>query len=192
MTSTRLIQTLFGIVLLLAVADASAQMYRWTDAQGRVHYSNEPPPKDAKNVEQKRLRSNTVSGGDGSYALEEALKKNPVRLYTTGKCEPCNEARQFLGKRGVPFAETHLGDNDEGRAQLRKLGGADGLPVMTVGERMNKGFYPDAWDAALDSAGYSRYAAAKAPAKPAPKSPPANASTDSSVAESPPATPTEP
>lgn len=37
-------RTLILIGLLCAAASASAQIYRWTDAQGRVHFSNTTPP----------------------------------------------------------------------------------------------------------------------------------------------------
>lgn len=33
------------LVFLCAAANASAQIYRWVDANGRVHYSNTTPPK---------------------------------------------------------------------------------------------------------------------------------------------------
>lgn len=35
-------------MLLLVPLLASAQVYRWTDKAGTVHYSNEPPPKGVK------------------------------------------------------------------------------------------------------------------------------------------------
>jgi len=35
-------------LLLLATSIAGAQVYRWVDAKGTVHYSNEKPPADAK------------------------------------------------------------------------------------------------------------------------------------------------
>jgi hypothetical protein len=37
-------RTLIAVCLLCAAASASAQIYRWTDAQGRVHFSNTTPP----------------------------------------------------------------------------------------------------------------------------------------------------
>lgn len=36
--------TLVAGILLLLTAHAQAQVYKWTDAQGRVHYSAQPPP----------------------------------------------------------------------------------------------------------------------------------------------------
>jgi hypothetical protein len=38
----------FLLILLLSAAQASAQVYRWVDAKGRVHYSNEAPPPGVK------------------------------------------------------------------------------------------------------------------------------------------------
>jgi hypothetical protein len=37
-----------AFLLLLACTVASAQVYRWKDSAGTVHYSNEPPPKGVK------------------------------------------------------------------------------------------------------------------------------------------------
>jgi hypothetical protein len=44
---------LAGALLLGIAGMVAADIYRWTDSQGRVHYSNEPPPKnvDAKKIE---------------------------------------------------------------------------------------------------------------------------------------------
>jgi hypothetical protein len=36
------------LLLLLCATSAAAQVYRWVDAKGTVHYSNAAPPKDAK------------------------------------------------------------------------------------------------------------------------------------------------
>jgi hypothetical protein len=36
------------LVLLLATVPAHAQVYRWIDSRGTVHYSNNPPPEAAK------------------------------------------------------------------------------------------------------------------------------------------------
>jgi len=41
-------RTLIFLVLLCVAVSASAQIYRWTDAQGRVHFSNVTPPQGVK------------------------------------------------------------------------------------------------------------------------------------------------
>jgi hypothetical protein len=39
---------LLAIVAALSGAAVGAQTYKWTDAQGKVHYSDQPPPADVK------------------------------------------------------------------------------------------------------------------------------------------------
>lgn len=39
-----------SLILLAACASASAQIYRWTDAQGRTNFSNTPPPQGVKST----------------------------------------------------------------------------------------------------------------------------------------------
>jgi Domain of unknown function (DUF4124) len=61
-------RTIFFLGLSLSVATAFAaqsQVYKWTDAQGVVHYSDAPPPTTQANVQQVR-----VSGGDRPHAVE--------------------------------------------------------------------------------------------------------------------------
>lgn len=41
---------LFFLVFAAAAGSASAQIYRWTDASGRVNFSNTPPPSGTKAV----------------------------------------------------------------------------------------------------------------------------------------------
>jgi Domain of unknown function (DUF4124) len=47
------------ILLLLAGTNAFADIIKWVDDQGRVHYSDQPPPQDAQ---PKTLRSDSESG----------------------------------------------------------------------------------------------------------------------------------
>ncbi|MFN2348328.1 MAG: DUF4124 domain-containing protein [Thioalkalivibrio sp.] len=48
MSVVRNILTVVGLAALLVVTSAQAQMYRWTDEQGRTHYSDSPPPEAAR------------------------------------------------------------------------------------------------------------------------------------------------
>ena len=43
------------IGLLLSLAAHAGEMYKWTDAQGRTHYSDKPPPGQLEGVEQREL-----------------------------------------------------------------------------------------------------------------------------------------
>src|SRR2546422_6579582 len=109
----------FGVVLLLALAAgavAAQQLYRWTDEKGRLNVADTPPPPGAKDVHRWRVTaSRAAEGGSEPYALLQARKESPVTLYTATDCEPCNDARQLLNSRGIPFKEVSVTERSEER-----------------------------------------------------------------------------
>jgi len=104
--------------LVLSAPTAQAQ-YKWVGADGRVNYSDLPPPPDDRRTLLRAPGSPAAArsepqGGEPQrngaearlpYALRTALEKHPVVLYTTGGCEPCDLARTHLTKRGGPYTE---------------------------------------------------------------------------------------
>jgi len=149
------------IVLLLAVMlslGAHAQsVYRWVDKDGKVSYSDTPPPADVKNVQQKRLGSGvTVDQDQLPYGVKLAMEKNPVALFANACGEPCSGGRALLSKRGVVYTERDPEKSAADAEALKKVAGALDVPVLTVGDKMMRGFDADAWNAALDAAGYPR------------------------------------
>jgi len=90
------------------------------------------------------------------YALRDAQKNFPVTLYTAPSCkEPCAQARAALNKRGVPFKEVQVWD-EETNARLKEVSQSNEVPVLSVGRSVQKGFEQGAYDGLLDSAGYPR------------------------------------
>jgi glutaredoxin len=166
--------------LLAAVLGASAasvlaqQLYRWTDEKGRVHVTDTPPPPSAKGVQkQKPAVSNTepAAAPQQPYELAQAMKDFPVTLYTSPICkEPCAQARDALNKRGVPFKEVQVWEEDT-NAELKRVTGSTEVPALVVGRSVHKGFLQSAFDALLDSARYPRAGMLPARNQAAPKTP---------------------
>lgn len=140
------------VVTLLVTANAHAQLYKWVAPDGKITYSDTPPPSSARKVEEKALAVGPSSTGL-PFELANAVKASPVTLYTTSKCEACTDARNFLNTRGIPFAEKTVNNNDE-IARLKQAGGDRQLPFATIGSNKQSGFNSDLWDAALTRAGY--------------------------------------
>ena len=154
--------------------NASAQLYKWVGADGKVTYSDNPPPAGAKQL------STKASGGESSGVplpedLAAAVSKNPVTLYTGATCAPCNEGRTLLKQLGVPFSEKTVSSNDD-LDKLKKVSGETQLPLLVISNSKFRGFNHADWRVALSSAGYPetnklpktyRYPAAE-PAAPAP------------------------
>ena len=143
----------FVAPLLLLPLLAQAQMYRWVDEDGKVHYSDRVPTSGARNV-QKQSTSAAQGSSPLPYALQQAVKNFPVALYTSEGCkDPCAQAREWLNKRGVPYSEHTVVDETD-IAELKKLSGGSGVPVMTVGREVYRGFEAGNYKVALDTAGY--------------------------------------
>ena len=144
---------LIALPLLLA-GTASAQPYRWIDERGGVNYSDTPPPPgSASSVQRKQLRDNAV-GGQGSYEVDKAMRESPVTLYSHPDCkEQCQIARDTLNKRGIPFREVVVDDQPK-QDELKRVSGGINVPVMVVGGQVETVISADAYNRALDLAGY--------------------------------------
>ena len=145
----------FMLLLSLSLwsASAHAQLYKWVGPDGKVNYTDVPPPSSASKVEQKAMTGGGSGYGDLPYEVSEAVKANPVTLYTTANCSACDEGRRLLNQRGIPFKEKTVASNED-IAQLKQAGGTSQLPFLTVGRGKQTGFQADSWGAALSAAAY--------------------------------------
>lgn len=164
-------------ILWIACGDAAGQAYRWVDEQGRIHYTQTPPPPAAKGIQRKDFRSSGGESGDLPYATQVAAKNYPVTLYTQPDCgSPCDDARASLVKRGVPFREVSAVSQKE-FDEVKQISGKEGVPLLVVGSLFQRGFDEARFNSLLDTAGYPAVAprvqteaAGKSPAAAAPPS----------------------
>ncbi|WP_144290319.1 DUF4124 domain-containing protein [Chitinilyticum litopenaei] len=91
------------ILALLLAAGAQAQIYKWTDDSGRVHYSDQPPPGkggQAKVVDTKGAAVSSVSSGGGKASASVAASKPEVMPSPVARKDPngpgCEDARKRL------------------------------------------------------------------------------------------------
>jgi len=160
----------FALFLCCCIAASLAQaaeLYRWVDAEGKVHYTDQQPPASAKKVEEKNLGGNSIDTAELPYATRQAIKKSPVTLYANDCGEPCKQARDHLAQRGIPYSAKNPQTSSDDAQALKKLIGELYVPVLVVGGAVSKGYEKGTWDAALDAAGYPKSALAKKAAVPA-------------------------
>jgi hypothetical protein len=152
-------------VAMLAIAlPLHAAMYKWVDAQGRVQYSDTPPPADARKVEERRIVPNTIGTSGLPFAVQEAAKRNPVTLWMHDCGELCTKARDYLARRGIPHTVRNPARIEEQESWRKASGGDSAVPRLLVGINASlKGFDENEWAAALDAAGYPRTAPAMKP-----------------------------
>jgi glutaredoxin len=156
--NVRLIST--AILAAVLVTTATAQtVYRWVDANGRVQYSDQPPPPGAKDAQERNVQGNSIQNNEASLGTVEAQKKNPVTLYVSECGESCDSAKSFLNKRGVPHTVVDPTRSAELNKKFKDETGSNVLPVLKIGERRLTGWSEGNWTSALDSAGYPKTAA---------------------------------
>ena len=152
---------LLAVTLCAFTVGAGAQVYRWTDAQGRVNVTDTPPPASAKAKDVKKLDAGLATSVPATapptsqepFALQQAKAKYPVTLYTVPNCEGCNAARTLLNARGVPFKESSLTDPAQ-IEDFKKVVGGNTVPAIIVGTTVQKGFEESTYQKLLDAAGY--------------------------------------
>jgi len=164
------VRALIALLAVLAAASASAQQYRWVDENGRVHYTDTPPPPSARDGQKKNMKSNAV-GSQPNYSLTQAVKTSPVTLYSHPDCkQSCQIARDLLNQRGVPFTEVSTTDPDK-IEQLRRVSGVATVPVLVVGGQVQTTPSTESYNQALDLAGYPKAGVLKPGSQAAPPRP---------------------
>ena len=136
------------LALTFALPATAAQLYRWTDAQGGVHYSDQPPPPNIKKMEQ-------IQTPDEDQGPAAGQSGAPVVLFS-GNCGPtCDQAAAFLRQHDIPFALKNADQDPAVAKELKQRTGSMGVPVLFVGESMQRGYSPTIWEKMLEVAGYS-------------------------------------
>jgi hypothetical protein len=190
--TARFASTLALLALFAAVAATAQtqQVYRYVDPEGRVVYSDKPPPPNARDAQAKRIGQNTIETSDLSYSEVMAQERFPVTLYTFGCGTVCDTASALLNKRGVPHTVVDVGQSD-GADKLKRLTGGLDAPALQVGDQYSTGFNESRWQNLLDDAGYPKTPAPRtAPVGRAPAPPPEPAAATQTV--TPPQTATPP
>ncbi|MEO8386206.1 MAG: glutaredoxin family protein [Betaproteobacteria bacterium] len=148
---------LFAMTLLLTSAANSQQVFRWVDKDGKVHYGDMlPPPAEAKNVQTKKLGDSVIEQDDVPFAVELAMKNNPVTLYANNCGELCANARALLAKRGIRYADKNPESDPVAGAALKQMAGGLQVPTIMIGAVSIAGFDESGWNSALSNAGYPR------------------------------------
>ena len=144
---------LFMLAASVPLAATAQQVYRWVDKDGKVTYSDTPPPTGA--VQTPKLTGNQVEVDKMSFETKRAATNAPVILFSAESCkELCERARKFLGDRKIPYTETVAKTAEDIAAISKRLGAELQVPAVLVGSRSVVGFESGQWSSALDSAGY--------------------------------------
>lgn len=131
---------------------ASADIYKWVDEKGRVHYGDKPTEKEKKvAVDISSYESVTYSDPPdmnvksiSSAPTKSAIKKK-VTMYSTAWCGYCKKARNYFQAQGIPFIEYDIEKNSTAKKDYDALGGR-GVPVIVMGKKRMNGFSQEGFE----------------------------------------------
>ena len=189
---TRLLRLAAVATLLGGAAVGALAQYKIVGPDGKVTYTDKPPTAADIRVNNGTPPPASSAAGGMPYETRQAMTKFPVTLYASKGCAPCDQARDALRKRGVPFSEYSV-TMDADIAALQTRFGSSTLPVIAIGTQTMKGYSSNDLQGYLDAAGYPaqarltgyRWPQAVALAPPA-------AIADTTAANKPPAAPSAP
>lgn len=147
-------------VLVAGCSLAQAQgVYRSVGPDGKVTFSDKPPVAETKgSAGAGATPSATASSSDSAsgrlpFELNKVARQFPVVLYSGKDCAPCNNGRNLLINRGIPFSEKTV-ENNESADALKQISGQASIPLLTIGTQQLKGFSETSWTQYLNAAGY--------------------------------------
>jgi glutaredoxin len=126
---------LIFLVFLFISTESAAEIYKWTDDKGKVHFSDKEP-RHQKSSEV-RLKINTYESVNYDTSIFDTGKK--VIMYSTSWCAYCKKAKRYFKRKGIPFTEYNIENNMTAKRQYKKMG-ATGVPVILVGNKRMNGF----------------------------------------------------
>lgn len=109
---------------------AAAETYKWTDAEGKVHYSDQPPPSSVKNpttVTPRKKTSRSVPSPQGE-AKSGAAKPTPTVAKTAQELDAEFKQRKVEAaekeaaqKKAAQEAESKKKNCDQAKANVARL-----------------------------------------------------------------------
>lgn len=153
---------LLALLLGCAASFAQAGVYRWTDANGIVQYSDRKP--ESVEVETVRVQTRVppapmrtevapTAGGAESPAISVQREPVDVVMYLSPRCGWCRKAERFFDGRGVPWRGIDITASTQAKREFEQRGGR-GTPLIYIdGERFS-GFSQDRLERELASRGW--------------------------------------
>ncbi|NNJ65293.1 MAG: glutaredoxin family protein [Xanthomonadales bacterium] len=123
----------------------AAEVYKWTDENGIVHYSDQKPD-DQEYTElefsvstYESVSYGTVSTPEKATRPAKSARKKRVVMFSASWCGVCKKARKYFRKKKIRFTEYDIEKSTRGKRLYRDLD-ATGVPVILVGKQRMNGF----------------------------------------------------
>jgi glutaredoxin-like YruB-family protein len=159
------------LVLLLVIGTSSAEIYRWVDEKGVVHFSdsptesiseaslkeevsppgpnpedNSPPTTETRNI---TLDSNFFDPLDESKEDPVTVHAPTVEIYETSWCGYCKKAKNFFRSRGIKFKTYDIEKDKDAARRMMALTRRRAVPFVVINGHQIQGYSKQAYEQAL-------------------------------------------
>ncbi len=149
------IMQLIVLICLTLSTTVNAEVYRWVDETGTVHFSDAMPNvNEALANEQLEItpyilpQLNVIKGQeiasdvlDEEEQTHEANTMKSVVMYSASWCGVCLKAKEYMRARSIPYTEHDIEASERNLERFKALGGR-GVPLIMVGQQRMSGFNP--------------------------------------------------
>jgi len=141
---------ILGLILIVMLSppwETQAEVYKWRDANGKLHFSDSPPnDTEAEKLDEKELASRISSFTNVSvqitpidFGVNKQVNRNEVVMYSTARCRYCAKARAYFAEQGIAYIEKKIDESKAYRKEFDDFGG-NGVPVIFAGKYRMNGF----------------------------------------------------
>jgi len=149
-----------AVILLVAVGVCQAEVYKYTDSRGELHFVDDiskVPKKYRKQVASVDPQGNVSVLDATPKALAAQGRTAPappqqqtassggvtVEVFMTSWGGYCKKMVRFLNEKGIPYTAYDIEKDSAAASTYRELGGK-GVPVGRVGSHVIHGYSPEA------------------------------------------------
>lgn len=110
---------------------------QWRSRAGRIEMAGPPPstPGEARSI--RDARANRILA---SRRPPPTISAQPnITIYTTKTCGVCTRALAYLDRKGIPYVNKDINEDNQARDEFRAKGG-NGVPLIDVDGETMSGF----------------------------------------------------
>ncbi len=159
--------------MVLTMGTSSAEIYKWVDADGVVHYSDSPTHNISEPPEQEEISStetvpqvnsqpapedqNTTLDPDFFNFLDETqedvvtVNTPTVEIYETSWCGYCKKAKNFFRSRGIDFIAYDIEKDQQAARRMMTMTDMRAVPFVVINGQGIQGYSEQAYALALQN-----------------------------------------
>jgi glutaredoxin-like YruB-family protein len=159
------------LALVLVSATSSAEIFKWVDENGVVHFSDAPTESISETGEKEDVSAPDPNPEDNSPPAAEpraiildpnffdpldeseedpvAVKAPSVEIYETSWCGYCKKAKNFFRSRGIKFKTYDIEKDQNAARRMMTLTRRRAVPFVVINGQPIQGYSVQAYEHAL-------------------------------------------